>query len=431
MPTSSLRDRFGSERAAADAGKYHTYKEANDEMLALAKKYPKLARVEKIGTSFEKRDVYALIISGAPKGAKVPKAIFMGLHHAREWISVEVPLAIANELLNKYATDAKIKALVDRRVVYVVPVVNPDGLIWSQTEYSYWRKNRNDNDGNSKKGVDPNRNYGYQWGTVGASTYPGSDTYHGKNPFSEPCTQNMKRLAEKEKFTASISYHSYSQLVLYPFGYGYDIPNPDRGIFEKLANGMGKLTRYRAQNSAELYPAMGDSDDWFYGSMGILAFTLELGRSFVPSESEIDSINAKNVKAALYLLEELDTAHASNHPDKVSAVHFQTSRARFVAAQVDALRKNGDETAIANALNELDSTRGRIVSLLDPEEDVDGVKFREFLSILSGCNEGQRTLLLPILQDLKGAYITGLEKGNLPAKLTTNRVDIIEELLNY
>jgi carboxypeptidase T len=415
---------------SSDAGKYHTWEETNAELKEMAKKYPKIARVEKIGKSFENRDVYALRISGAGS-KKVPKALFMGLHHAREWISTEVPIYIARELLNNYEKDPKITKLVNNRVVYIVPVVNPDGLIWSQNEYSYWRKNRNDNNGHSRKGVDPNRNYGYKFGTTGASTYPGSDTYHGTGPFSEPCTQNIKKLAEREKFTTSLSYHSYSQLVLYPFGYGYNIPNPDEGTFKTLARELGRLTGYRPQNSADLYPAMGDSDDWLYGSMGVLSFTVELGRRFVPAENLIDSICEKNVKAALYLLEAIEDKHSTNHPDHVSAVKFRTTRTRFLAAQADILKNKEDNiNQFKGILQELDHENDRLVYLMKPDNDPEGKKLEEFLRIISTYKTDRRAYFLPVLNEIKTLYLNYSSRPFISSSDILTRIDRMEEAVD-
>ena len=428
--TEELKSRFAAARKNGDnSGAYHSYQETNDELKALAKKYPKIAKIEKIGKSFEKRDVYALRISGAGN-REVPKVLYMGMHHAREWIATEVPIHIARELLTKYGKDDKITELVNNRVVYIVPIVNPDGLIWSQTQYSYWRKNRNDNGGNRNKGVDPNRNYGYQWGNVGASNYMGSDTYHGTGPFSEPCTQNIKRLAEREKFTASLSYHSYSQLILYPFSYAYNVPNPDEAIFSELAKGMAKFTGYRPQVSADLYPAMGDSDDWLYGTMGCLAFTIELGRRFIPSESLIDPICEKNVKAAIYLLDRVGKVQASTHPSKVSAVKFRVDRINFLAAQAEVFRKK-DETfdRLNGVLRELDAEKEGIVAILKPENDKDGKKLDEFLSDVGSLKADQRQYFNSTLTGLKTLYLNEMDKGGSRRDSLSKRIEIIDEFM--
>jgi predicted nucleic-acid-binding protein len=290
-----------------DAGLYHTVEESNAVLLELAEKYPEICSIEKIGKSFENRDIYCLKISDNVNETEKDEEqmLVVGAHHAREWISVEVPLEFARYLAENYSKDDKVKELVDNRRFFIIPVVNPDGLEYSQKNSKYWRKNRRKNS-NGSYGVDLNRNYGYEWGNVGASSNPGSDTYHGTGPFSEPESSAIKALCEREKFSASISFHSYGKLVLHPFGYGYDIPNPKQKEFEHLSKGMAKLNGYRAQNSAELYPAMGDSDDWFFGEKKIYSFTFELGRTFIPSENEIESICKKNIKSMIWLAEEIE-----------------------------------------------------------------------------------------------------------------------------
>lgn len=414
-------------RAAADAGLYHTYDEATAELKRLAKEYPKLAKLEKIGQSFEKRPVYGLRISAATK--KVPKLLLVGLHHSREWMSVEVPLYAAKQLLAEYGNVEKITSLLQNREVFVVPVMNPDGLNYSQTASSYWRKNRNDNNGNKYKGVDPNRNYGYQWGTVGASDYPGSDTYHGTAAFSEPCNQNIKRLAEKEKFTASISFHSYSQLVLYPFGYGYDIPCADTGLLSKLAGEMAKFNRYRPQNSADLYPAMGDSDDWLYGTMGCLAFTFELDRSFVPSESQIATTTKLNYPAIVHLLDAIGTSHASNHPEHVSAVRFRAGQLAYLTGVADYLRRNGREAKYLDGiLNQMDATRQDLIKDLTPVNDPDGTIFRDLVAVAGNQNDTERMGLVPVLTDLKSLYLQELTAGRTPA-IYSRRIEALDALI--
>lgn len=101
--------------------------------------------------------------------------------HAREWITSKTTEYIAYTLLTKYASDAAIKAVVDKFDFYITPVVNPDGFVYSQTTDRLWRKNRQTVSGNSCVGRDINRNWPYQWSaTGGASTDPCSETYKGK-----------------------------------------------------------------------------------------------------------------------------------------------------------------------------------------------------------------------------------------------------------
>jgi carboxypeptidase T len=272
-----------------------------------AEEYSHICRLESIGKSIEDRDIWALKLSDNPElDEPEPAALIMGMHHSREWPSVEVPMATIKLLLEEYGHNEKFTELVNSREIWFVPIVNPDGFIYSQEQSRYWRKNRRKNSGGTY-GVDLNRNYGYQWGNVGASSSGYSDTYHGTGPFSEPESQAIRDFALRERFQASISFHTYSELILFPFGYGYNVPNPDRKVFEKMASDMAEFNKYRPQNSAELYPAMGDCDDYLYGELKVLSFTFELCRTFIPSASQIDQVNSLNVPAVLYLIEKAGT----------------------------------------------------------------------------------------------------------------------------
>lgn len=280
---------------------YHTYDEVVAELNQYHQQFPQITKLESIGKTFENRDILAIKISDNPEtDENEPAVLYMGLHHAREWISTEVPMAIIDKLLNSYGNDDELTKLINNREIWVIPIVNPDGLQYSQFTAD-WRKDREPN-GDGTFGTDPNRNYGYEWGTVGCSHSTGSETYCGKSAFSIAETKAIRDFGAREKFIASISYHSYSQLVLYPWSYTNDIQAKDHDILASLAEGMAELNGYTPEQSASLYPAAGDSDDWLYSQHGTLSFTIELGSTFVPPESEIQAICKKNVDAALYLL---------------------------------------------------------------------------------------------------------------------------------
>lgn len=380
---------------AGSLKKYHTYEQVEKILKDYAANNPDICALEVIGKSFEGRPIYAINITGKASGkdaSKKPSCLFMGLHHSREWISAEVPLALVVELVEKYAKDANIKKLVDDHDIWIVPVASPDGLIYSQTKSTMWRKNRRLNSDKSY-GVDLNRNYGYQWGNVGASDYPGSDTYHGTKPFSEFTSQAIKALAEREKFRTSVSFHSYSELVLYPFGYGYDIPCPDTKLLSELAAGMAKFSGYTPQNSADLYPAMGDTDDWLYGSNGTLAFTIELGSQFVPNDAEVDKICADNVKSCLYLIEKSGTVHATNHPEFSSP----TQRAIMTYLYDADVSKGKDAGA-----------KVQLVNMLNPANDSNGKVFEEFMNEVSKLDVNAKKLLAPVMVEVKNIYMQNI-----------------------
>ena len=303
---------------------YHTYSSLKTDLQNLVDLYPNITKVYDIGDSWEKtvgiadRDILAIKISDNVTNEEddEPDILFMGGIHAREWISVEVPFYLAKYLLDLYGTDQTIKQLVDSREIWIVPLVNPDGLEYSRTYDRNWRKNRRDN-GDGSFGVDPNRNFGYNWGLAGSSGDPESFTYRGVAPFSEPETQAIRDFVATHEFYASISYHSYSQLVLYPWGYTKDAALHKEQL-SKMAEDMANAIKdvhgmnYTARQASNLYRASGDSDDWLYGAYNIAAFTVELrpknlcdlgGKPFELPEDQIIPTCEENIPAALYLIE--------------------------------------------------------------------------------------------------------------------------------
>jgi hypothetical protein len=195
-----------------------------------------------------------------------------------------------------------------------VPLLNPDGLEYSIHVYRYWRKNRRSNvDGSF--GIDINRNYGHKWGfdEVGSSGTPASEVYRGTAPFSEPETDACRSLFLQHDFRALVSYHSYAQIILYPWGY-IDAPTDQDTALAALARTMaelmqtvnGRLYDYD-RAAAGLYTTNGDTTDWAFAVAGIPAFTIELPPmdilhgGFFNKETDILPIFRENLPALLFL----------------------------------------------------------------------------------------------------------------------------------
>ena len=297
---------------------YHSATSLEADMRQLAAAHPDRAELKELGRSVEGRPIWALRI-GERRG-NTKKVLFMGCHHAREWVAVEVPFLLARELLEK-ANEPKIAGWLSNAEIWVAPMVNPDGHEFCRTQDRLWRKNRRRNPDGSI-GVDPNRNYGYMWGTLNVPTsshVPSDDTYVGPRAFSEPETQAIRDVIAREQFGGLITYHSYSQLVLYPWGYTDDeIADPaDRQKLSGLAKGMSDRIRpvhgmvYTPQQSSKLYPTAGDTTDWSYGTYGIPSFTIELRPQtaeqggFILPAHQIGPTYEENRAAAFFLIEEL------------------------------------------------------------------------------------------------------------------------------
>ncbi len=286
----------------------------------LAAARPDIVSLGDIGDSVQGRDIEAITITGPDRPGNAaddrPVIIWNGCQHAREWISPMTVTYLASRLIGDYDADPQVRDLVDSVRFVIVPVVNPDGYLYTWSDERFWRKNRRNNL-NGTSGVDLNRNWGFEWGGVGSSGSSDSDTYRGPSPFSEPETQTLRDLALGfgDDLVAHIDYHSYSQLILWPLGYDFNIatPEPDRTFFDTLTTDLSDAIQsfsgqfYNPIQSWLLYPAAGTATDWFYGQTGSKSITFELRPSdqiaggfegFDPPPSEILPCAQENWEAA-------------------------------------------------------------------------------------------------------------------------------------
>ena len=270
---------------------------------------PELVRLEQIGGSVEGRPIRALKI--APASDK-PRIVLNGGLHAREWIAVMVATCVADRLVHGAQSDARIKDALDRFEFVVVPILNPDGYNHSWSVDRLWRKNRR-----APHGVDLNRNFAVGFGGRGSSGRKRSEIYRGPHAFSEPETLALARLLDQREVKAHIDFHSYGQLVLFPWSYT-DQDAPDRARFSALADRMVTAmfvehkVRYKMLAGNDLYLAGGTLADYSYGRKGAIAFTIELrpkmgrgGNGFILPPEQIVPTCDEGLAAVLQLTEQL------------------------------------------------------------------------------------------------------------------------------
>ena len=293
-PQLDLRD--GNFTGSGSIGDYHTYPETVEMLQDLAIRYADMATVFSVGQSLEGREIYVIKISdNVTEDENEPNIFISGCHHAREWISVEVPLLFVRYLLENYSTNLQVQQAVNGSQIYIMPIQNPDGLEYSIHYYRMWRKNRRYN-GDLSWGVDPNRNYGYKWGydNTGSSPIPDDEVYRGPYAFSEPETRAVRDFLIDHPPSGSLNFHNYSQLILYPWGYT-DLPTADDDEMEQIACRMaelifqvsGRVYQY-GQGATAIYPTNGDTDDWIYGIFGTPSFTVELPPELFIQSSQFD-----------------------------------------------------------------------------------------------------------------------------------------------
>jgi hypothetical protein len=283
----------------------------------LAASNPTLVRL----TTLSRRTLEGREILGVEIGENVaardgrPTFLMMGLHHAREWPSGEHAMEFAVDLVKSYtAGNARVRGLLAKTRVVIVPVINPDGFeqsrkwgdlvdlrevdnggtvtILGTPGNAYKRKNCRIADGVDTTpagacepsspggygmGVDLNRNYGGLWGGPGASDVSAEPDYRGGGPFSEPETQAVRELISSRQVTALITNHTFSNLVLRPPGIRAAGETVDEVALKELGARMTAQNGYRNIHGWQLYDTTGTTEDWSYNATGGFGYTFEIG----------------------------------------------------------------------------------------------------------------------------------------------------------
>ncbi|MDP7336424.1 MAG: M14 family zinc carboxypeptidase [Candidatus Neomarinimicrobiota bacterium] len=333
-----LKENLGEVR---DLYGYRNYDELLEDLQEIESQYPDICKLYDIGNTRGKEysmagnsyyndynhEIWAMKVSdNVEEEEDEPSVFYMAEHHAREPISLEVNMYVLNHIISNYGSDPTITDEVNNKQIWFMPLVNPNGhkIVTDEVDL-WWRKNIRDNNENGSinfgggDGVDPNRNYAWNWGGEGSSGDTYSETYRGPSAFSEPEIQAMRDMLGSHHFVTGITYHSYSELVLFPFGYANNIQAPDHDALEELANEMAFTIPgqsggyYDPMPSYELYPASGTTDDYAYGEYGVFSFTIELGTEFIPPASQIEGICEDNLEAALILLTRVNRKALTGH----------------------------------------------------------------------------------------------------------------------
>jgi carboxypeptidase T len=316
---------------------YRTVAEHEAHLDAVVASYPTLAKVVDFGDSWRKvngiaggHDLKAICITAnvatncvqSTANAK-PRFFLIAAIHARELSTAETAYRFIDLLTQNYATDPEVATVVDHNEIWIVPVLNPDGRVIVQSGGNspyLQRKNANNTQGScsnpptssNQSGVDLNRNSDFRWGGVGASTAPCDQTFRGASASSEPEVYFLQNLvaslfpdqrgpndadAAPDSATGTfISLHSYSNLVLLPWGWTTSPQAPNDAGLRALAFRMSYYNNYQTGTGPEiLYSTSGTTDDWTYGTLGIASFTYEIGPAsgtcsgFTPAYSCQDS----------------------------------------------------------------------------------------------------------------------------------------------
>lgn len=314
-----MKDQFGIEGFGyGSMGGFYTYAEIISRLDSMYLLYPNLITPkDTIGTTGEGRKIFAVKISSNPMvdDTTKPEVLYTALIHSREPQAMMTLMYFMFYLLENYGTNDEVTYLLDHRQLWFVPIINPDGYVYNQTTNpsggGMWRKNRRNNGGSY--GIDLNRNYGTftYWNSPngGSSTDPSSDTYRGTAPFSEVETSAMRDFVNSRRFRNALNYHTYSNLLIYPWAYIDPTLTPDSSYFTYWANEMTSYNGYQPGTASQTvgYFVRGSSDDWMYGDVStgrtkVLAMTPEVGSTgFWPTQAEIFPLAHENLRPNLYM----------------------------------------------------------------------------------------------------------------------------------
>lgn len=347
--------------------RYLNPQKVEEKLKKIAAQYPNDTRLETIGKSNQGRPIYALLLSKAAKRNdssyfNKPTLVIDGMHHAREVMTSEIVMDVADVILSVKRSNSQWNQLLDAWNIWIVPMLNVDGnnIVW--TSDTWWRKNARAN-GSNVHGVDLNRNYSFAWNACsGSSGSPSSDTYRGASAGSEPETQALMKLGYMTYPTASLSYHSYSELVLYPYGCQGAFTG-ENALHQKIGGELAQMLpsdsnkgTYTAGTPWKLlYSVDGDSMGFMHGEFGALAFTFEVNQSFQPDYAVREPTLVKHRKAWSYFIQRMSQNMLSLKV--VSAARFQPLEATITISGI--IKNKGEKPMKTNAA-------GNFFKVLDP-----------------------------------------------------------------
>jgi carboxypeptidase T len=357
---------------------YPCYRDVDElyaDLVQIATDSPDLTELMDYGDSWHKvtpgdepgYDLWALKVTTEQIQIPKPRFFLMANIHARELTTPETAMYFVEYLLDNYNNDPDVTWIVDYHEIYVIATANPDGRLIVE-DGCYQRKNGNDELGScnvcdpwgfNHYGVDLNRNNPHHWG--GAGTDPCGQTYQGTSAASEPETYYLNDFvraifpdqrpdddispAPDDTTGLLISLHSYSNLVLWPWGWTHNSA-PNEPQLRTLGRKLAYFNNYMPEQSSDLYTTTGDTTDWAYGELGIPAYTFELGETFFQSCSDLPQIRDENLGALLYAAKVARAPYlTSAGPD---ALDVAISSARAVPVETVQLTATVDDTRYNN-----------------------------------------------------------------------------------
>ncbi|KAG8558748.1 hypothetical protein GDO81_017135 [Engystomops pustulosus] len=330
------RSRMRRSLSDYDYTKYHPMEDIYSWINLMTEQHSDLVTQHNLGLTYETRPMHYLKISKPSSGPK--KSIWMDCGiHAREWIAPAFCQWFVKEIVQNHEKDSRIKKILKNIDLYVLPVLNIDGYIYTWTTERLWRKSRSKHENGTCYGVDLNRNFNVKWCSLGSSTNCTSNLYCGESPVSEPETKAVVNFMEtiKSELICFLTIHSYSQYILTAYGYSKDLPknfNETITVASKAASELKKKhgTVYRVGSFANLlYEASGTSQDWVHDLGVQFSYTIELRDNgtyhFILPEDQIQPTCEETMAGVLTIIEYVNDKYFGNQAStKCGSLHIYT-----------------------------------------------------------------------------------------------------------
>lgn len=339
---------------------------------ALAGARPNLVDWKDIGNSWEKdaglggEDINVLVLTNSMTVGEKPKLLLTCALHAREYATAQLCLDFAEYLVDGYGVDADATWLLDYHEIHMVLQANPDGRRLAELGW-LWRKNTNQNycgTSSVSRGADLNRNFPFQWNCCGGSSGSVcSNTYRGTAAMSEPEVsaivdygrllfldqrgEGLEEAAPIDATGVAIDVHSYGELVLWPWGHQSSLA-PNGESLQTLGRKFSYWNGYWPEQAIGLYPTDGTTDDFFYGDLGVAAFTFELGTAFFEScQTYTDTVFPENLPSLVYAAKVVRAPYVTPAGPDVSLISLSAPSA--IVGETVAMTATLDDTRYSNA----------------------------------------------------------------------------------
>ena len=334
---------------AGSFGSYRSYPEHITLLRNWASLYPTICLLESIGPTYEGRWIYGLKISDEPsvEDPTEPEMLIYGQIHAREWAAGEMIRHTIDTLLRNYMSNAYFQNWINNHQLWVFPIFNVDGFTYDYPGQVWWRKNRQPFGGAT--GTDMNRDgdgtcqgqANMEWGALvsGSRTShsPSDETFMGARGAFAPEVQSLTGLFKQHTFLIDLSIHSYSELVLWPWGVSGSPPDNSfvTTLGQRAAGQIGRISggTYTPQQSVQLYPTNGGIEDWFYGWARTVggfpcpSYTFEVGTEFYQPTNNLDGMQTQVFKGIWMAMQHVDSVANQLHGTvaRPSIAHIDTS----------------------------------------------------------------------------------------------------------